>query len=138
MRHALNEQYLDLLGISETKLDASFRDGQFYVNNFKLYRQDKNDKGWGIMVYIKDCIPHRLMKDFSGSYKGIDYLTLEIVMKSRKWYVLYIYRPTSIKVDVLCELLELLCNNFIIHDNLFMAFGNVNSNFILNNTMNDL
>ena len=29
------------------------------------------------MLYVKDTIPHRLLKEHSGVHMGIDYLTIE-------------------------------------------------------------
>ena len=53
-------------GIAETNIDDTFSDGQFQVENCKLYRQDRNDRGGGIMMYINDDTPHSLLKQFSG------------------------------------------------------------------------
>ena len=96
LNQLLHREYVDVFAVAETKLDLSFNDGQFYIENYKLYRQDRNAKGGGILVYIKNDIPHRVLKDFSGVYEGIDYLTFECITKSRKWYVSYLYRPPNI------------------------------------------
>ena len=77
MRHILNKNSFDIFGISETKLDDSFPLNQFSIDNYKLYRQDRNSKGGGVMVYVKDTIPHRIIKEFSGVVDTIDFLTLE-------------------------------------------------------------
>ena len=57
-------QLCDILGVSETKLDDSFPLSQFCVENYKLHRQDRNDKGGGIMIYVKDTIPHKIVKEY--------------------------------------------------------------------------
>ena len=42
---------VDLLMISETKLDSSFPNAQFYMNSYsKPYRLDRNCKGGGIVL----------------------------------------------------------------------------------------
>ena len=47
----------DLLIISETKLDCSFPNAQFYMKSYlKPYRLDKNSKGGGIIVYFREDI----------------------------------------------------------------------------------
>ena len=69
---------IDILVIAETKIDQSFPSAQFSVQNYKLYRQDRDDRGGGIMVYINDSVPHRLVKEYTGVYMGIDYMTIEI------------------------------------------------------------
>ena len=94
----LEEQLFDILAIAETKIDDSFPHSQFHVPNYKLHRQDRNSHGGGIMIYVNDSIPHRLLKEHSGEFEGIDFLTLEITVKSYKWILVYIYRPPRVNI----------------------------------------
>ena len=49
---------LDILLISETKLDDSFPSAQFLLDGFsKPYRLDRRSNGGGILLYIRDDIP---------------------------------------------------------------------------------
>ena len=102
-----------------------------------MYRQDRNSHGGGVMVYINDCIPHRLLKDFSGSIGGIDFLTFELIIKTRKWYISYIYRPPSVKDTVLCEVLRSQCESFVSENNLYVAIGDLNINCFTDTTLTD-
>ena len=54
----LYENLADILILSETKLDDSFPDSQFCVNDFALYREDRNGKGGGVLIYIRNTKPH--------------------------------------------------------------------------------
>ena len=55
---------LDILLISETKLDDSFPSAQFLLDGFsKPYRLDRCTDGSGIFVYIRDDIPSRLLSN---------------------------------------------------------------------------
>ena len=48
--------------ISETKLDASFTTGQFHIHGFsEHYRLDRNGNGGGILLYILEDIPSKLI-----------------------------------------------------------------------------
>ena len=48
---------VDILLLSETKLDSSFPVSQFYADGFTTpYRLDRNQNGGGIMLYIRECI----------------------------------------------------------------------------------
>ena len=48
--------------ISETKLDPSFRNDQFHIHGFsEPYRFDKNGNGGGILLYIREDIPSKLI-----------------------------------------------------------------------------
>jgi hypothetical protein len=42
-----------MLIIAETKLDESFSDAQFRVNNYHLWRNDRNIHGGGLTVYLR-------------------------------------------------------------------------------------
>ena len=63
---------LDILMISETKLDSTFPSNQFTTEGYAApVRFDKNDRGRGILLYIREDIPARLLttslpKDFEG------------------------------------------------------------------------
>ena len=43
LQHILHGHFVDILGIAETKIDDTFFDGQFQVENYKLYGQDLNN-----------------------------------------------------------------------------------------------
>ena len=53
---------IDILMISETKLDPSFPNDQFHIHGFsELYRFDRNGNGGGILLYIREDIPSKLI-----------------------------------------------------------------------------
>ena len=90
------------------------------------------------MMYIDDNTPHRLLKQFSGLYHGIDFLTFEIITKSRKWYISYLYRPPNVNESILCDLLNGLCEELISNNNLYVAYGDLNCNWFKPNALSDL
>ena len=46
---------VDIFLISETKIDGTFPTSQFLMNSYSnVYRLDRNDKGGGIMLFVKD------------------------------------------------------------------------------------
>ena len=55
-------QYVDVLVVIETKLDDTFLTSQFLVTGFSVpYRLDRNRNGGGIMIFIRDDIPSRVL-----------------------------------------------------------------------------
>ena len=53
---------VDVLMISETKIDDSFPVGQFLIEGFCTpYRLDRNSKGGGILLYVREDIPSNLI-----------------------------------------------------------------------------
>ena len=57
-------QYVDILMLSETKLDSTFPSTQFLINGFSVpHRLDRNNKGGGILLYVRDKIIVLLLTD---------------------------------------------------------------------------
>ena len=53
---------LDILLITETKIDSSFPEGQFEIDGFTTpYRVDRDCHGGGMLFYIKQDIPMKLL-----------------------------------------------------------------------------
>ena len=83
---------IDILLVSETKLDISFPAAQFFMNGFsKPYRLYRNDKGGGIMLYVRDHIPSRKVN--LEINPNIEAFLIEINLKKRKWLLLCSYNP---------------------------------------------
>ena len=58
----LIRNYLDILVIEETKLDPSFPDDQFFIEGYsKPYRLDRNRNGGGVIIYVREDIPSKLL-----------------------------------------------------------------------------
>ena len=59
---------LDILLISKTKLDYSFPSAQLLLDGFsKPYRLDRCSSGGGILFYIRDDIPSRLLSNSNAT-----------------------------------------------------------------------
>ena len=52
---------IDIFMISETKRDDSFPLGQFLIEGFTLYRRDRDRKGGGIMFFVREDIPSKIV-----------------------------------------------------------------------------
>ena len=53
---------IDILVISETKLDSSFPAGQFFINGYsEPFRIDRNSQRGGIMLYVREDILSKLL-----------------------------------------------------------------------------
>ena len=67
------DKNVDILLISESKLDITFPDSQFFIHGFHSpYRRDRNDRGGGVLLYVRDHIPSRKIKiDFCSTIESI-------------------------------------------------------------------
>ena len=53
---------IDILMISETKLDESFPLGQFLLDSYSVpFRSDRDGNGGGILLFIREDIPSKLL-----------------------------------------------------------------------------
>ena len=86
-------KYVDILQLSEAKLDDSFPTAQFSLNGFcKPYKFDRSSNGGGILLYVRDDIPSRILTD----YKIKDNLVLffvEVCIRKKKWLLGCSYNP---------------------------------------------
>ena len=54
---------VDVLMISETKINDSFPVGQFLIERFCTpYRVDRNSEGGGMLLFVREDIPSNLIK----------------------------------------------------------------------------
>jgi hypothetical protein len=53
IKELLNENLVDMSIVGETKLDETFRNGEFHVDNFYLWGADRTANGGGLLVYIR-------------------------------------------------------------------------------------
>ena len=54
---------LDVILLTETKLDDSFPSAQFMLKNFGIpYRLDRNSNGGGLLLYVREDIPSNFLK----------------------------------------------------------------------------
>ena len=83
---------VDILLISETKIDKSLPDSQFKINGFNNpSRVDSNKKRGGIMLLFREDLP---VKVLSGD-KGNESCYIEVILKKTTWLINYSYNPTK-------------------------------------------
>ena len=86
---------LDIVVITETKLDDSYPDSQFFIDGFsKPYRMDRNKHGGGVLIYIKEGIPRKQLykHNFTTNIEG---MFIEINLRKTKWLLFGTYHPPS-------------------------------------------
>ena len=84
---------IDILVVTETKLDASFEISQFFIVGFnEPYRLDRNRNGGGILIYVRQDIPTRLLKLHTFPY-DIEGIFIEINLRKTKWILYGTYHP---------------------------------------------
>ena len=105
---------IDVLMISETKLDDSFPSMQFLIEGYgPPYRLDRNSHGSGILGYVREDIPCKVIPMKNCTIEG---LFLELNLRSKKWLISCSYNPhrTFISHDLnsIGKNLDLLSGDF--------------------------
>ena len=120
---------IDILVISETKLDPSFPPGQFYIDGYMSpIRADRNRYGGGLLIYIKEGIPAKEVSLKCSTAKEIEAKAIEINLHKIKWLLIGIYRPPSQSKDFFLEEMRKNIEQFYTKYENFLMIGDFNLN----------
>ena len=119
------ENNVDILLISETRLDDSFPSGQFKIRGFSMpYQYNRNSMGGGLLPYIRDDIPTKLLKHDFGT--NIENLSIEINLRKRKWFFNDSYNLHKSKILYHLNYLNIVFDKYNkVYNFLFMGDSNV-------------
>ena len=83
---------MDILRISQPKLNNSFPENQYFIDGFsRAYRLNRTGNGGGILLYICEHIPSRNVNvDFCSKIEGF---FIGINLKKAKWLPMCSYHP---------------------------------------------
>ena len=85
---------LDIILLSETKLDDSFPSAQFMLRNFGIpYRLDRNSNGGGLLLCVRQDIPSKFLKVKSDC--NIESICVEVNLRKRKGFLNGSYNPNK-------------------------------------------
>ena len=81
---------IDVSLISKTEVDDTFPNGQFFLDGFGTpFRLDQNSYGGGIMLFIRNAIPAKVV---STDDRSIASFCVELNFRKKKW-LLNSYNP---------------------------------------------
>ena len=84
---------VDILMVSEIKIDESFPLGQFKIDGFNArFRLDRNNDGGDIMLFVWENIPAELIASETPLIEG---LYVEVKLKKQKWLISCCYNPSK-------------------------------------------
>ena len=91
----LTDHMVDILFLSETKLDDSYKSATFHVKGFsKPIRSDRNINGGGLMLIIRNYIACCRLKDIESLViSPIECLIVEIIVKKEMCAFVCLYNP---------------------------------------------
>ena len=103
---------LDILVVTETKLDHTFPEKQFLIPGYKKpYRRDRNRNGGGVMIYVREDIPSDILIRHKTP-TNIEAIFVEINLRTNKLLLVGTYhstkRNTERKIESTLSSLDLL------------------------------
>ena len=118
------EGNVDILMISETKLDESFPTGQFLIDGFhEPVRLDRNRNGGGILLYIREDVPFKVLSHESLPTEGF---FVEINLHSKKWLLSCSYNPEKGNIKNHLRALSTSLDIYSTHFDHFIVLGDFN------------
>ena len=116
---------VDILLISETKLDATFPRPQFFLEGYsEPHRLDRTAFGGGLLLYFRNDIPVKPLPLISGD---IECIFSEITISRKKWLLVGTYNSSKSLISKHLSTLELsLCHYLSSYDNIIIL-GDLNS-----------
>ena len=118
---------IDVLVITETKLDDSFPAANFMLDGFsKPYRRDRNANGGGVLIYVRDDIPSKELKDhnFPDDIEGV---FVELNFRKTKWLLMGSYRPPKQSDKYYFNRVSNSLDMYIVKYSNFLLTGDFNS-----------
>ena len=93
----LKDNDIDIIGLSETRLDETVRDSDVNINGYNIYRNDRNTNGGGVAIYVKESLSEPTVKIKSDK---LELVALEFTPNHAKpFLVMCWYHPPTSGVD---------------------------------------
>ena len=118
---------IDILMISETKIDMSFPTSQFVIQSFAAaFRLDRTNTGGGIRVYVRDNIPSKLL-NISYVSSDTECLAIEINLGKTKSLLICSYDPHKNNIPNNLMNLSKVTDRNSSHYGKYVCIGDLNS-----------
>ena len=110
---------------SETKLDETFPNQQFKIHGYKMYRRDRNKHGGGVLCYVNENIPCKMVS-VEGVPDDCEIILIEFSIKTRKWLCFGLYKPPSQNDKYFLDNLSLILNKLTFQFENIILMGDFN------------
>ena len=88
---------IDILIITETKLDHTFPQNQFYIPGYRTpYRKDRDALGGGVMIYVREDIPSNILMKHKMD-ENVETLLIEVNLRKTKLLLIAVYNSPTPK-----------------------------------------
>ena len=116
---------VDILLISETKIDGSFPKSQFIIHGYsEPYRLDRTAFGGGLLLYVRNDIPSKELPLVEGN---IECIFMEATISKKKWLFVGAYNPAKAAISKFLTVLEKSLNHYLLSYDNVVVLGDFNS-----------
>ena len=113
--------------MSETKIDETFPSEQFLISGFaKSLSLDRNSRGGGIVLFIRDNMPFRILKPGNLPFKTEAFF-IDINLRKKKWLMCCGYNPNKSMINKITYDIGKVFISYIGHYDNFLFLGDLNS-----------
>ena len=124
---SLIKDNIDLLMISETKVDDTFPTGQFKIEGYsKPIRLNRNHHGGGIMFFVRDDLPCHELK-CRELPSDVECTFLEMRIRQSKWLIVGGYNPHKENISYFLSHVGREMDNFLAKYENFLLLGDWNA-----------
>ena len=130
----LHESSFDALLLSETKLDSSFQNSLYEIDDYVMYRQDKRSNSGGLLAYISKNVPSTL-GPVNFSHETAECMTIELNIKENKIMLVCMYKNPKMTAQNFKEMFENTCEKIFDTYEHVIIIGDLNINFLQDNNI---
>ena len=129
----LNAGLIDVLAVTESKLDDSFPMNQFKLDGFKIIRNDFTKNSGGIMVIVRDDIAHARKSEYEHEILNVQCMAIEFLIRKEKWYFITYYKSPKVKNPDCIDCVKKMYDEVIAVAKETILFGDININMLGDN-----
>ena len=124
---SLIKENVDILLVSETKLDSSFPSEQFVIDGYsKPIRRDRNCHGGGVLFLVRDDLPCRELTSHTLP-DNVEGIFIEITIRKSKWLIMGAYCPHKDKISYFLSSVSKELDKFLPSYENILLLGDYNS-----------
>ena len=111
--------------MTETEIDYSFPNSQFFAEGYRMFRKDRNENCGGFILCINEGIPGKLINSYDFR-EGSEIIVFEFSISNKKWLLLKNYKlPSQNELSFINEI-KLSLNFFSSSYENFLFLGDFN------------
>ena len=121
------KENIDVLLVSETKLDISFPNSLFHIDGYSPpYRKDRSNNGGGLILYVRNDIPSKELRHICIPIDK-ECIFIEINLFKRKWLICGFYNPHKNQIDTQLSFLSECLDYYLSYYDNIIILGDFNS-----------